>query len=76
MPFYVYILYSGTLDRYYIGVSGDVEGRLRRHNTKHGGYTGRADDWALVYSEAHGEKSSANARERELKSWKSRSRLL
>lgn len=34
MPYNTYILYSESLDRYYIGHSGDeMTERVRRHNT-------------------------------------------
>ena len=34
MPFYVYILHSSALDRYYIGHTGDdLSERLRRHKS-------------------------------------------
>ncbi|MGJ1268824.1 GIY-YIG nuclease family protein, partial [Sphingobacterium spiritivorum] len=31
--YFLYILYSVQADRYYIGVTHDLEGRLRRHNS-------------------------------------------
>jgi len=33
MPFYVYIIYSASHDRHYIGQTQDVELRLSRHNS-------------------------------------------
>ncbi|MFZ7144201.1 MAG: GIY-YIG nuclease family protein [Bacteroidota bacterium] len=73
---FVYILYSKKADRYYIGHSCDSkESRLKKHLSNHKGYTGKFDDWELVYSENFSEKSSAYFRERELKSWKSRKRI-
>ena len=73
--YYVYIIYSGKRDRYYVGSCGDIEARLRRHNTNHRGYTGGVGDWALVYSESYADKSAAQFREREIKRWKSRKRI-
>ena len=32
MPFFVYILYSASHDKYYIGQTDDVPKRLKRHN--------------------------------------------
>ena len=50
MPYFVYILYSKSQDKFYIGCSGDLlEERLRKHNTHHRGYTGRTNDWQLAY---------------------------
>jgi putative endonuclease len=70
--FAVYILYSAMLDSYYIGMTSDLEGRLRRHNSKSRGYSSRANDWVLRYKEEFANKASAYDRERQIKSWKSR----
>jgi putative endonuclease len=68
----VYILYSATLDRYYVGVSKDLMERLRKHNTKHKGFTGGIGDWRIVYSEQYSTKADASQREHQIKNWKSR----
>ena len=68
----VYILFSEELDRYYIGVTSNLEERIRKHNSKHKGFTGRANDWRLVHEENYETKTAALAREREIKNWKSR----
>ena len=76
MPAIFYILYSDTLDRYYIGhTEDDMKERLRRHNSNHKGFTGKVSDWTIVYSEKHGSKKDGYAREREVKSWKSRIKI-
>ena len=72
MPYHFYILHSQTLDRYYIGYTSNLADRLKKHNTYHKGFTGRVNDWRVVYKEAYAEKSDAYARERQVKSWKSR----
>lgn len=71
----VYILYSSKLDKYYIGYTTDLVGRLRRHNSHSKGYTNAGKPWVLVYSEDYEKKSVAAAREKQLKKWKSRSGL-
>ncbi len=72
----VYILYSRHLDRYYIGSSSQTpEERLQKHLLHHRGFTGRAKDWVLVYTEIYNAKSDAYRRERLLKSWKSRKQI-
>ena len=68
----VYILYSHRLDTYYIGVTTDVQGRLRRHLSSRKGFTSRAKDWIVMYTESYKEKNQAYAREKEIKKWKSR----
>ena len=71
----VYILYSSKLDRYYIGYSSDIAGRLRRHNDHSKGYTNAGKPWVLVYYEDYMKKSDASAREKQLKKLKNRVRL-
>ena len=70
------ILYSASLDRYYTGyTSCSIAERIRRHNSNHAGYTGRASDWLLVYSEQFDSKTNAKSRESEVKDWKSRKKI-
>ncbi len=71
----VYILYSGKLDRYYIGYTSDVQDRLLKHNRMSKGYTSRGIPWDLVYTELFKDKKSAILRERQLKKWKNRERI-
>jgi putative endonuclease len=69
----VYILYSTILDRYYIGYTGEtVAERLQKHLSNHKGFTGKAPDWKVVYTQAYPEKAEAMSTERKIKSWKSR----
>lgn len=71
-----YILYSTELDRFYIGhTCEDVQERLRKHLSHHAGFTAKANDWSIVYSEQYMDKSLAYAREREIKAWKSKQRI-
>jgi putative endonuclease len=73
MKFKVYILYSPSKDRYYIGFTGDeLEERIRKHNTDHRGFTGGSGDWILKYAEIFDNKTAAMKREKQLKTWKSR----
>jgi putative endonuclease len=72
----VYVLYSQEKDRYYIGFTGDeIDERLRKHNSNHKGFTGKAADWRVVYTESLLDKSAAIRRELEIKRWKSRKRI-
>ena len=73
--FTVYILYSEKLDKYYIGSTGDFEGRLSRHRTANSGFTSRGKPWELVYTEEYLIRREALQREQQLKSWKNRERL-
>lgn len=48
----VYILYSLSIDQYYIGSCLDLKQRLEQHLNKsyQVGFTHRANDWELFYS--------------------------
>ena len=70
--YYVYILYSMSVDKYYVGYTSDPDDRLYKHNKKHRGFTAQATDWKLVYNKTCITKNVAMARERQIKKWKSR----
>ena len=75
MPLF-YILYSTKLDCFYIGHTTEpIEERIRKHNSNHSGFTGKASNWRLVYLEEYATKGQACRREREVKGWKSRKRV-
>ena len=68
----VYIIYSEKADRYYTGITNDIEWRLERHNAGWGRFTKRGIPWKIVHTEDFKKKSDALKREREIKSRKSR----
>ena len=70
--FTVYILYSTSLDKYYIGHSSNINDRLLRHNQKRSKSTKAGVPWLLVYTEEFTTKSLAYRREMEIKKKKSR----
>lgn len=71
-----YILYSKSIDKYYVGHScEDLQDRLRKHLSNHTGFTSRAKDWMIVYFESFENKSNAYKREIEIKTWKSKSKI-
>ena len=73
MNCYTYILYSKLLDKYYVGYTNIlIEERIKKHNTNHKGFTGKANDWVVVYVEVFDSKNEAYARERKIKAKKSR----
>jgi putative endonuclease len=72
MPFYLYILYSPSIDQYYTGHTGDLEDRLFRHNNSGSKSTKKAKDWILVHQESFATRSEAVRREAEIKKIRSR----
>ncbi|HLV24380.1 MAG TPA: GIY-YIG nuclease family protein [Moheibacter sp.] len=71
-----YILFSNSLDKIYIGHTCEaIQERLRKHISGHSGFTSKAKDWELVYSENFENKSDAYKREKEIKNRKSKIRI-
>ena len=69
---YIYIIYSEKLDRYYVGYTDNLSWRLERHNLGWGRFTKGGIPWELIYFEKYQTKQEALKREREIKSKKSR----
>jgi len=75
--FYVYILYSKSIYKFYIGYTAmELCERLRRHLSSHKGFTSRAKDWEVVYFELFEDKTKAILREKEIKNWKSSAKIM
>ena len=69
----VYILYSITYRKIYIGFTADIENRMLSHNhLANKGWTVKFRPWALVHTENFETKTQALAREKQLKSAKGR----
>jgi putative endonuclease len=48
MTYYIYILYSLSINRYYVGYSSNPLNRLEQHlNNTPDKYTGKVNDWQL-----------------------------
>jgi putative endonuclease len=70
--FFIYILYSEKLDRYYTGSSEDVSKRLERHNSARVSATRNGIPWILKYTETFNTRQDALKRELYIKKMKSR----
>ncbi len=67
-----YILKSLKSNKFYVGYSGDFKNRLALHNNNVVFATKNKGPWQLIYSEQFTSEKDAIARERQIKSWKSR----
>ena len=67
MKYFVYILYSKSLDVYYKGFSENVEKRLEYHLDSVGKYTSKAKDWEIVFQKSFETKTEALKEEKRLK---------
>ncbi|HXL57622.1 MAG TPA: GIY-YIG nuclease family protein [Chitinophagaceae bacterium] len=72
MPFYVYILYSATTNRYYIGSCEEVETRLQQHNSGRNLSTKYGIPWELKKMEVFITRSEAFQSESFIKKMKSK----
>ena len=71
-----YILHSKFLDKFYIGHTTEaVEERLRKHLSGHAGFTSKAKDWQVVYTETFASKELAYRRELEAKTGRVKMRI-
>lgn len=73
--YYVYILYSLSLDKYYIGQTQDLNHRIFRHTNSGSKSTKGTNDWLLKHHESFDTRGEATKRESEIKKKKSRKYL-
>ncbi|MEJ2048597.1 MAG: GIY-YIG nuclease family protein [Calditrichota bacterium] len=71
MMWYIYIIYSEKLDRYYVGYTDNLSWRLERHNLGWGRFTKGGLPWKMVHHEKFQNKTDAIKRERKIKNKKS-----
>ena len=48
MGYFVYILFSESLQKYYVGSTGDVVKRLAEHNKGKSNFTSKGVPWQLI----------------------------
>jgi len=65
---HVYVLHSGKLDRYYVGIAKSVRDRLKQHLRGQSHWTSRADDWGVVFTRAVSSIAEARTLEKQIKS--------
>ena len=71
--FTVYVLYSASFNKIYIGYTSNLDDRMLSHNSlSKKGHTLKFRPWSLVYAEEFAVKADAMRREKELKSAKGR----
>jgi putative endonuclease len=70
--YYTYIIYSKTINKYYVDSCHDVQERLQDHLNSRSKYTKIAKDWELKYFEEYTSRSETYQREMQIKKMKSR----
>jgi len=72
---YIYILHSNKLDKNYIGLTNNIERRIKQHKKGESKFTSATNDWKLIYYEVFLSKTDAELEEKFLKSGKGRERI-
>jgi putative endonuclease len=67
MEFFVYILYSERISRYYVGHTDNVSGRIDEHNRGKGNYTSKGIPWTLITTFAKPTRAEAMKLELQIK---------
>lgn len=70
--YFVYILESVCNRKYYIGYTGNIQNRIKAHNTGKVKSTKSARPWKVIFTEECQTQGDAIRRESQIKSWKSR----
>jgi putative endonuclease len=70
--FFVYVLYSEALNRYYVGQSANLVKRMTEHLAGLARFTCAAKDWELVFVQCVSDRRDAVLLERRIKKAKSR----
>ena len=74
MSYCVYILYSSSIDRYYVGMTENLEQRINHHNNpiRHAKFTAKGVPWQLFLTIPCNSKQHALKLEKTIKTKKSR----
>ena len=69
---YLYILFSEKLNKYYIGISQNPDRRLEYHNSIEKGWTRTGIPWVLKYKHSFQDRTIAQYWEKKVKAQKRR----
>lgn len=72
MSFFVYILYSPSLDKYYVGSCENMDIRLQQHNAGYNKSTKPGKPWQLKFTQTFDTRAAALQQEMAIKKKKSR----
>lgn len=67
MEYKVYILWSVSIERFYVGSTNDLADRLHRHNAGEGKYTKKGIPWRLIWNGSCADRSEAVRLENKIK---------
>ena len=67
MSYFVYIIWSEKLKRFYVGSTQDVENRLKEHNCGEGSFTSKGIPWQMIWNTELKDRSEAVGLENKIK---------
>jgi putative endonuclease len=73
--YFVYVISSEVVHKFYVGMSADPLTRLKQHNAGHSQFTKSYRPWKLVYSELAGTIEEARKLEKYYKTGAGRTRI-
>ena len=71
MKYFVYILFSSSTNKHYIGQTNNLENRIKRHNSGTEKYTKTGKPWILKHAVIVESRAGAMRLEKKLKNLKS-----
>ncbi len=75
MRYYTYILYSASIDKYYVGHTNNLERRIYEHNLGKEKFSSKGIPWEIKFSRTYNNNVDAAREERRLKKCKNRKYL-
>jgi putative endonuclease len=67
MSYFVYILWSEKLSKFYVGSTQNIENRIKEHNNGEGSFTSKGIPWKLIWSFELADRSEAVSLENKIK---------
>ncbi len=75
MKYYVYILFSLKIQKFYIGQTNGIDQRIKRHNSGLENYTSKGIPWQLVFYTCCDSRAESMKLERKIKNFRSQERI-
>ena len=75
MKYWIYILKSINYEKTYVGLTNNLQRRLKEHNNGKSNYTNKFKPWRIIYTEEAENLTNARAREKYFKSASGRKKI-
>ena len=75
MKYWIYILKSINYEKTYVGITNNLQRRLKEHNSGKSNYTSKFKPWKIVFTEEADDLATARKREKYFKSAAGRKKI-